>query len=73
MTPMLVGYAQVSTVEQTLALQQDALTAAGCEWLLTDTASGSLAATPTDSPAGPPPPAALPEPAAPPSTYLQLP
>ena len=33
---MLVGYARVSTLEQTLALQQDALTKAGCERLFTD-------------------------------------
>src|SRR5512142_358260 len=43
---MLVGYARVSTLEQTLALQQDALTKAGCERLFTDTASGSLAERP---------------------------
>ena len=39
--PVLVGYARVSTFEQTLALQQDALTSAGCERLFTDTASGA--------------------------------
>ena len=39
---MLVGYMRVSTAEQNLALQRDALTAAGCERLYEDTCSGAV-------------------------------
>ena len=36
---MLLGYARVSTLDQRLDLQQDALRSAGCERIFTDTAA----------------------------------
>jgi DNA invertase Pin-like site-specific DNA recombinase len=45
--PMLIGYARVSTVEQNLALQRDALTEAGCQRIFTEQMSGAV----TDRPA----------------------
>jgi hypothetical protein len=46
MGPMLIGYARVSTLEQSLDLQTDALNRAGCEKLFTDKAGGARAARP---------------------------
>lgn len=43
---MLIGYARVSTVDQNLALQRDALTEAGCEHIYTEQLSGAVTERP---------------------------
>jgi DNA invertase Pin-like site-specific DNA recombinase len=43
---VLIGYARVSTADQNLDLQKDALHGAGCERLFTDTASGARSERP---------------------------
>src|SRR5271165_176156 len=45
--PMLIGYARVSTIDQNLALQRDALSEAGCGRIFTEQLSGAV----TDRPA----------------------
>lgn len=43
---MLIGYARVSTTDQNLTLQRDALTAVGCQKIYTDTIGGAKASRP---------------------------
>jgi DNA invertase Pin-like site-specific DNA recombinase len=43
---MEIGYARVSTSDQNLDLQQDALSQAGCEKIIVDQITGSVARRP---------------------------
>jgi DNA invertase Pin-like site-specific DNA recombinase len=43
---MLIGYARVSTDDQKLDLQKDALTRSGCEHIMEDRLTGATAARP---------------------------
>ena len=45
-TGLVLGYARVSTLEQNEDLQKDALTAAGCDRLYVDKASGKVGPRP---------------------------
>ena len=40
--PMQIGYALISTSDQNLALQEDALAKAGCKKVFSDVASGAI-------------------------------
>jgi DNA invertase Pin-like site-specific DNA recombinase len=48
---MLIGYARISTDDQALNLQCDAVTAAGCERIFAETASGAKRADGQSEPA----------------------
>jgi DNA invertase Pin-like site-specific DNA recombinase len=43
---MLIGYARVSTIDQNLALQRDALAETGCAKIFTEQMSGAVADRP---------------------------